>query len=84
MHYLKEKKKELGVCLGWVKLRGFFDLTHHNGLKKSNPIQPVTGVQPNPHGSGCVGLNPWVGQFIIIITIIIKLSQKIYLTCHLS
>ena len=26
---------------GWVGLRGFFDPTHHGGLKKSNSTQPT-------------------------------------------
>ena len=35
----------------WVGLRGFFDPTHHDGSKK---------IQPNPHRSGWIWLNPWV------------------------
>ena len=42
-----------------------------------NPPWWVKKIKPNPHGSGWVGLNPWVRQIIIII-IIIKLSRKKY------
>ena len=45
--------------------------THHRG-----------STQPNPRGSGWVGLDPWVGQYFlitIIIIIIIKLSIRITL-----
>ena len=33
---------------GWVKFRGFFNPTHHGGLKK---------IQPNPYGLGWIGLD---------------------------
>ena len=36
----------------WVELSGFFNPTYHGGLKKFNPTQPITGIQPNPRGSG--------------------------------
>ena len=54
----------------WVRLRRFFDPTHHGGLKKFNL------TQPNPHELGWVELNPWVEQNFFFITIIIKLSKK--------
>ena len=58
------------------QVKGFFDPTHHGRLKKkSNSTQPITGVQPNPHGLGWVepmGLT----VFYFFITIIIKLSRK--------
>ena len=41
-----------------------------------NPSQEYNQTQPNPHGSGYVGLNLWVGQFFLLITIIIKLNRK--------
>ena len=65
---------------GWVGFRGFFDPTDHGGSKKiqPNPSHKSNPTQPNPYGSGWVGLNPWVWQFIIIIIIIIKLSRKKY------
>ena len=41
-----------------------------------NPSQEYNQTQPNPHGSGYVGLNSWVGNFFLLITIIIKLNRK--------
>ena len=35
----------------WLKKKNQPSPTHHRGL-----------AQPNPHGLGWVGLNPWVGQ----------------------
>ena len=40
-----------------------------------NPSHKFNLTQPDPHGLGWVGLNPWVEQFFFI-TIIIKLSRK--------
>ena len=68
---------QVGVCM--VRLREFFDPTHYGGSKK---IQ-LNPTQPNPHGSGWVRLNPWIGQFFI--TIIIKFSKKnIYININIS
>ena len=58
--------------LDLVGLRRFFDSTHHDGLKK---IQPITKVQSNPTHMGRVEPMGWT-NFIIII--IIKLSRKKY------
>ena len=40
--------------LGWVKLRKFFDPTHHGGSKKIQPNSTyhISSTQPNPYGSG--------------------------------
>ena len=39
----------------WVKLRSFFNLTRHGGLKNNptqpNPLQGSNPTQPNPCGS---------------------------------
>ena len=51
-------------------MRGFFDPIHHGGLKK---------IQPNPHESGWVGLNPRVGLIYLFIIVIIKLGRKKYI-----
>ena len=56
--------------LDLVGLRRFFDSTHHDGLKK---IQPITKVQSNPTHMGRVEPMSWA---IFFITIIIKLSKK--------
>ena len=42
---------------GWVRLRGFFDPTHHGGSKKirPNPTHHIIPTQPT-----WVELNPWV------------------------
>ena len=64
----------------WVKLREFFDPTHHGGLKKSNPTQPITGVQPNPTQPTWIGLGQvepmgWaVFIFIIIFLLLLLLN----------
>ena len=61
---------------GWVGLREFFDLTHHgepNPSHKSNPTH--TGLV----GSGRVGLNPWVGQFFLLL-LLLNWVKKIYIT----
>ena len=52
----------------------------YGGLKKiqHNPTHHISPTQPT-----WAGLNPWVGQiffFLILITIIIKLSRKKYIT----
>ena len=51
---------------GWVRLRGFFDPTHHSGSKKiqPNPTHHISPTQPNPTQPTWVGLNPWVGQYL--------------------
>ena len=56
---------------------GIFDPIHHSGSKKIqlSLTHHISPTQPNPLGSGWVGLNPLVGQIFIII-IIIKLSKK--------
>ena len=51
------------VGLGWVRLRGFFYLTHYGESKK---------IQPNLTYMGRVGPMDWTNFFIIII----KLSRK--------
>ena len=60
----------------WVRLRGFFDPTHHGGSKKiqPNPTHHINPTQPTWVGLGRAeptGLT----NFIIII---IKLSRKKY------
>ena len=62
--------------LGWVRLRGFFDPTHHGGSKK-NSTQPNPSHKSNSTQMGQVGLG-WIHRLdkFIIIIIIIKLSKK--------
>ena len=48
----------------WVGLRGFFDPTHHDELKKiqPNPTHNISSTQ-----STWVGLNPWVWQILLLL-----------------
>ena len=69
-------------------MRGFFNPTHHGGLKKSNPTQPITGVQPNPTQPTWIGLGQvepmgWaVFIFIIIFLLLLLLNwaEKKYIS----
>ena len=45
---------------GWVKLRGFFNPTHHGGLKK---IQPNATHHKGPTQPMWIGLD-WVGPIV--------------------
>ena len=53
---------------GWVRLRRFFDPTHHGGSKK---------IQPNPHELDWVRLNPWVGQFFLLLLLLNWVEKNI-------
>ena len=56
---------------GRVELRGFFDQTHHSGLKKKIQPNPTHHISPSHRG----GIEP-MGWTILFITIIIKLRKK--------
>ena len=53
---------------GW----GFFYPTHYGGSKKiqPNPIHHINPTQP-----AWVGLNPWVGQFFLLL-LLLNLAEK--------
>ena len=71
-HRLREGLTGLAVCMGWVE--GIFWPNPPWWVKKNstqlNPSHKSNPTLPNPHELGWVGLNPWVGQFFLLLLLL--------------